>query len=263
MEDGEMLGYYIHPSFNDGEPITAPTEDEKRQLFSFYYPGEALLGLALFDKQMALSSDYREEVETLSKIALDFLVKIRPTKYADMFKSLPSDGWLMQAIEEWSFNTEFQEEDYFDFVFDDAKKMISHMYTTENALYRDYPGTFFYNYGDHGYIDSARAEGLIAAYYLAKRVKQDELAKYILDNCKTVAESLMYLYNSAESTFMHRYPQKSIGSFRFKFTRQWVRVDIAQHTACFFVRLLFALDGSTVSQSSDLQQELTTFVQSN
>ena len=33
--DGEMIGYYIHPLYNEGRPITSPTPEEKKYLFSF------------------------------------------------------------------------------------------------------------------------------------------------------------------------------------------------------------------------------------
>jgi hypothetical protein len=52
---------------------------------------------------------------------------------------------------------------------------------------------------------------------------------------------VMYLYNSEQSTYMHKAPEKSIGSFRFKLTRHWVRVDSVQHAACFYLRLYSAL----------------------
>ncbi len=98
--DGEMIGYYIHPEYNSGQPILEPTEDEKKQLFSFYYPGEALLGLAMFERYMNLPDGYRKQVRKTAKSALDFLVKERPVRYAELFEPLPSDGWLMQAVEE-------------------------------------------------------------------------------------------------------------------------------------------------------------------
>jgi len=247
-EDGEMIGYYIHPGFNNGQPLISPSPEQKRQLFSFYYPGEALLGLALFEREMPLSEEMRREVRDDAKRALDFLIFVRPVRYADMFEPLPSDGWLMQAIEEWSAEPEFQKSEYLDFVFNDANQMISHMYNDDNSPYYDYPGGFYYHYGDHVYVDSARAEGLIAAYYLAKRVGRERLAENLLDSCKLVARSLMYSYNSKESTYMHKFPDKSVGTFRFKLTRHWVRVDTAQHAICFFVRLLSAMQ---VGESQD------------
>ncbi len=71
--------------------------------------------------------------------------------------------------------------------------------------------------------------------------RADGVATDILRNSKVVAKALMHSYNSRRSTFMHPCPKKSLGTFRFKFTRQWVRVDTTQHTVCFFVRLLRAL----------------------
>jgi len=240
-EDGEMIGYYIHPQYNGGQPIIAPSDEEKKGLFSFYYPGEALLGLALYDKLMHLSSEDRQRVQTDSKRALDFLVETRPVKYAQMFKPLPSDGWLMQAIEAWAESEDFRKPEYIDFVFNDANAMITHMYTDTDALYYDYPGAMYYQYGDHAYPDAARGEGLIAAYYLAQNLGRYDLAEYYLENCNRLAKSVMYLYNSEQSTYMHIIPAKSVGSFRFKLTRHWVRVDSVQHVACFYLRLYPAL----------------------
>ncbi len=46
--DGEMIGYYIHQLFNQGKPLIKLPDPVKRQVFSIYYPGKALLGLALY-----------------------------------------------------------------------------------------------------------------------------------------------------------------------------------------------------------------------
>ncbi|MDD5458282.1 MAG: protein containing Six-hairpin glycosidase-like domain protein [Phycisphaerae bacterium] len=243
-DNGEMIGYYIHPLYNDGNPIIDPNEQIKRMLFSFYYPGEALLGLALYEKNMPIDEYRREEIRSSAQKALDFLVNIRPEKYAEMFEPLPSDGWLMQAIEEWADIQQFQKPQYLNFVFDDAKAMIANMYNSTNSPYYDYPGTFYYNYGDHAYPDGARAEGLISAYYLARKMKNEKLADTILENCRLVAKSLTYTYNSPQSTYMYPKPQKAIGTFRFKLTRHWMRVDTVQHTSCFYIRLLQALQDS-------------------
>ncbi|MDJ0761563.1 MAG: protein containing Six-hairpin glycosidase-like domain protein [Myxococcota bacterium] len=239
--DGEMIGYYIHPKYNNGEPLLTPTAEQKKKLFSFYYPGEALLGLALYEREMSLDPAFKQEIRTKCKKALDFLVDSRPKKYASLFTALPSDGWLMQAIEEWSKDPEFRRQAYLDFVYNDANSMIEHMYNTSNSLYFDNPGTFFYNYGDHAYTDGARAEGLIAAYYLAKRMGKTALAEKFLEANILVAKSLLPTYHSKASSFAFPAPKKAIGSFRFKLTRQWVRVDSVQHTACFFARLFGVL----------------------
>ena len=240
-DDGEFIGYYIHPGFNGGEPLLAPTESQKKKLFSFYYPGEALLGLALYEREADIDPELKQQIRRQCRKALDFLVDIRPEKYADLFTALPSDGWLMQAVEEWSKDPEFRREAYLDFVYNDAESMIAHMYNHENSLYFDNPGTFFYNYGDHAYTDGARAEGLIAAYYLADRMGRTALAKRLLEANIRVAKALLFTRHGEASGYAFPNPQKAIDSFRFKFTRQWVRVDSVQHTACFYARLVGAL----------------------
>lgn len=234
---GEMIGYYIHPKFNKGRPIVAPDDKTKRELFSFYYPGEALLGLARVALEYPKNEPLKEQIRKEAKRAMDFLIYQRPKRYADLFLPLPADGWLMQAVEEWQEEPTMRDPAYRAFVFGDGEKMMAHTYVEENALYKDYKGMFFYDYGDHAYPDGARAEGLIAAYFLAKKTGDEVRAKAFLEHARLVALGLLHTYNSPESAYAHRYPEKSVGSFRFKITRQWVRVDSVQHTACFFARL--------------------------
>lgn len=237
-DTGEMIGYFIHPSYFDGQEIIDPDEEMKKQLFSFYYPGEALMGLALYLLHVDdIDPDLRGQIMEKSQKALNFLIRERPKKYHYMFRPLPADGWLMQAIEEWVKIGGGAGQACIDFVFNDAQAMIDHMYQEHNSPWFDYVGCFYYQYGEHAYPDGARCEGLIAAYYLAKHLGKDDLADYLLTYLKKAAKSLMYTYNTPESTYAHKFPEKSINSFRFKLTRQWVRVDSVQHTACFFARL--------------------------
>ena len=237
---GEMLGYYIHPLYNDGKPLIDLDETERRATFSFYYPGEALLGLGLFVNQFEDDELLRSQVIEKCKIALDWIVDERPTLYSDLFTALPSDAWLMQAIEEWVKNPEFRKDNLINFVFNDAKVMIEKTYQKDDSPYIDYEGGYYYNYGDHFYPDGSRSEGLIAAYYLAKRLENTELADEILEVCRKTAQSQMLLYNSEKNIYAHKNPQKSKGAIRFKATRQWIRVDSIQHVACFYFRLYFA-----------------------
>ncbi len=237
-DDGEMIGYYIHPKFCDGKPILAPDAEAKRGLFSFYYPGEALLGLALYCRHVVNGDNaFIERVKAISKRALDFLVHERPKRYPDLFTSLPSDGWLMQAIEEWSKFADFRDESWRNFVYSDADAMLEHMYTSKNSPYLDYPGGYFYEHGDHVYTDGARSEGLVAAYFLARDLGDEAHMQRYLDGCRLAAWNLLFAANTQASMYAHRFPEKSRGSFRFKLTRQWVRVDSAQHAVCFYARL--------------------------
>ncbi len=237
-QEGEMIGYYIHPGFRDGQPIENASNTEKKQLFSFYYPGEALLGLALYYRHIPeINPQLKSEIYDKSIKALDFLVDIRPIKYDYMFEPLPADAWLMQAIEEWVKVPDFKKQSYIDFVFNDTQALFDHMYIEENAIAEDYIGGFYYRYGDHVYHDASRNEGVIAAYFLAKYLNEDAKADEILQHMLKSAKGLMQTYHTEESTYAHLYPDKCLHTFRFKLTRQWVRVDSIQHAACFFARL--------------------------
>lgn len=236
-ENGEILGYYIHPQFQNGQPLINMTDEERKATFSFYYPGEALLGLALFANNFLDDEDLAKEVRKIGKKALDWIVDERPHIYADLFTALPSDAWLMQAIEEWAKNKDFQKQNYINFVFTDAATMVEKTYKRDDSPYIDYEGGYYYEYGDHYFPDGARSEGLIAAYYLAKYLNMGTLAEKLLKACKRVAMCQFHLFNDEINNYSHKNPERSANSIRFKATRQWVRVDSIQHVSCFFARL--------------------------
>lgn len=236
-KNGEILGYYIHPQFQNGQPLINMTDEERKETFSFYYPGEALLGLALFANNFLDDEDLAKEVRKIGKKALDWIVDERPHIYADLFTALPSDAWLMQAIEEWCKDKDFQKQNYINFVFSDAATMVEKTYRHDDSPYIDYEGGYYYEYGDHYFPDGARSEGLIAAYYLAKYLNMNNLAEKLLNACKRVAMCQFHLFNDEINNYSHKNPERSLNSIRFKATRQWVRVDSIQHVSCFFARL--------------------------
>ena len=236
-KNGEILGYYIHPQFQNGQPLINMTDEERKETFSFYYPGEALLGLALFANNFLDDEDLAKEVRKIGKKALDWIVDERPHIYADLFTALPSDAWLMQAIEEWCKDKDFQKQNYINFVFTDAATMVEKTYRHDDSPYIDYEGGYYYEYGDHYFPDGARSEGLIAAYYLAKYLNMNNLAEKFLNACKRVAMCQFHLFNDEINNYSHKNPERSLNSIRFKATRQWVRVDSIQHVSCFFARL--------------------------
>lgn len=236
-KNGEILGYYIHPQFQNGQPLINMTDEERKETFSFYYPGEALLGLALFANNFLDDEDLAKEVRKIGKKALDWIVDERPHIYADLFTALPSDAWLMQAIEEWCKDKDFQKQNYINFVFTDAATMVEKTYRHDDSPYIDYEGGYYYEYGDHYFPDGARSEGLIAAYYLAKYLNMNNLTEKLLNACKRVAMCQFHLFNDEINNYSHKNPERSLNSIRFKATRQWVRVDSIQHVSCFFARL--------------------------
>lgn len=235
--EGEFLGYYIHPSYNEGKPLLNMSDSERMETFSFYYPGEALLGLGLFANHFKDDKELEKLVVEKTRTAMDWIVDERPKRYKHLFTALPSDAWLMQAIEEWYDYPNFIKENHLNFVYGDAKEMMKRMYKKDDSPYIDYEGGMYYEYGDHYYPDGARCEGLIASYYLAKKTGETALAAEILNHCKKAAKCQFHLFNSEKSNFAHKNREKSEGSIRFKATRQWVRVDSIQHVACFFIRL--------------------------
>lgn len=236
-KNGEILGYYIHPQFQNGQPLINMTDEERKATFSFYYPGEALLGLALFANNFLDDEPLAKEVRKVGKKALDWIIDERPHIYADLFTALPSDAWLMQAVEEWAKDKDFQKQNYINFVFTDAATMVEKTYKRDDSPYIDYEGGYYYEYGDHYFPDGARSEGLIASYYLAKYLKMDNLAEKLLNACKRVAMCQFHLFNDEINNYSHKNPERSLNSIRFKATRQWVRVDSIQHVSCFFARL--------------------------
>lgn len=238
--EGEFMGYYIHPSYNKGQPLIEMSDKARMETFSFYYPGEALLGLGLFANHYEDNDKLKEKVVIKTRKAMDWIVDERPKKYSHLFTALPSDAWLMQAIEEWADYPGFVKENHLNFVFCDAKTMMQKTYKRDDSPYIDYEGGMYYEYGDHYYPDGARCEGLIAAYYLARKTGHKELANEILEACKKAATCQFHLFNCEKSNYSHRRPEKSLNSIRFKATRQWVRVDSIQHVACFFIRLYWS-----------------------
>lgn len=235
--DGEFMGYYIHPSFHNGEPLDTMTDEERKTMFSFYYPGEALLGLALVATEYDKNEELKQKVIEKSKLAMDWIINKRPELYADLFTELPSDAWLMQAIEQWAKLEGFLDQEAIDFVFNDADILIEKSYKKNDSPYIDFEGGMYYDYGDHYFPDGARCEGLVAAAYLAHYLKKDELAFKYFEACKKAAHTQFQLAINEYNNFAHLNPKKSAGGIKFKVTRQWLRVDSIQHVVCFFKRL--------------------------
>jgi hypothetical protein len=226
---GEFIYYHIYLD-------NKITEENNQEYFSFYYPGEALCGIATYMK--LLPEKKRKAGFEKVRSALHFLLQVRPITHTKHYASLPSDSWLMMAIEElWDF-PEMRDFEYAQFVFDDARKMINHMYTAENALYPDYTGSFYYYYGEHPYPDGARLEGVIAAYKLAKKVGNMKLVEALWSAMEQGAWSVLHLVNTPDSTYSVSNPAITIGGVRLKLTRQWFRIDTIQHVSGFLAKML-------------------------
>ncbi len=237
---GEFIYYNIYLD----KPVT---EAENQGYFSFYYPGEAVCGLA---KYLHLADDEtrRAMFERLHK-ALEFLILVRPQTRAAEYTAVPSDSWLMMGIMElWDFE-EMRRPLYADFVFSDAEKMIANLYKVTDAPYPDYAGAFYYTYGDYPYADGARCEGLLGAYELALKSGDREQARRIGEALRLAAWAVMHLVNSEDAIYFARNPTLALGGIRFKYTRHWFRIDTIQHVASFYAKLLPHWDAIVAGES--------------
>jgi hypothetical protein len=231
LENGEFRYYHIYLD-------KKVDRDENKDYFSFYYPGEALIGLAAYLKWIGASEPWRAKFESKIKAALHYLLVDRPRERAAEYQSLPSDSWLMAAINEFWDMPEFRDPAYSQFVFDGADRMIAQMYTESDALFPDYVGGFYYQFGDLPYPDGARCEGLVAALALAEKLGLAEhVRRYASALVKTTRATIL-LANTPESLYFAPNPKKSLGGIRFKPTRQWFRIDTIQHVVCYYLRFL-------------------------
>ncbi len=237
-ESGEFIYYHVYlDKFIDAA--------ENGNYFSFYYPGEAVCGLAKY--LHLLDADERAPYFERLHRALHFLIHIRPKTRADQYTVVPSDAWLMMGIMElWDF-AEMRQPDYAAFVFADAQQMIDHLYKLADAPYPDYAGAFYYQFGDYPYADGARCEGLLGAYELALKMGDRERAASIWSALKLAAWAVMHLVNTEDAIYFARNPHLSLGGIRFKYTRQWFRIDTIQHVASFFAKLLPHWDAAPVA----------------
>lgn len=233
-DSGEFIYYNV---YLDKEV----TEADNGQYFSFYYPGEALCGLAGYC--LHILDDEVEQRRILAAVhrALRFLIVERPRTRASEYRALPSDAWLMMAIMEFWDAPAFRRDLYRDFVFADADAMVRQMYTVDDAPYPDYAGAFFYEFGEYPYADGARAEGLMGAFTLAHKV--GDRARIVLYGraLRLLAWATMPLVNTPESIYFAANPGMALGGIRFKYTRQWFRIDTIQHVCAFYLKML--LDG--------------------
>lgn len=226
---GEFMYYNIYLD----QPVT---EADNQKYFSFYYPGEAVCGLAKYLHLIDAGS--RAPFFDKLRQALEFLLVVRPRTRASEYTVVPSDSWLMMGIMElWDF-PEMHNSLYADFVLGDARKMIDQMYKVTDAPYPDYAGAFYYAYGDYPYADGARCEGLLGAYQLALKMNDTANLQRIGPALRLTAWSLMHLVNTAEALYFAPNPTLALGGIRFKYTRQWFRIDTIQHVASFFAKLL-------------------------
>ncbi len=225
---GEFYYYYYYLD----KPVSLA---ENQKLFSFYYPGEALLGLVAYYKLLRNKSEKQMLAEKI-QLALFFLIEVRPIKYSWHYRELPLDSWLMTSIKDIRDIPELWQDSYSAYVFTEADKMLQKMYNSSNALFPDYEGAFFYKYGENPIHDGARSEGIIAAYELAFMLSNKQKIKQYFKALEIICKALSLLCNTKDSVYSLPNPDYAMGGIRFKLTRQWFRVDTIFHVANCFLK---------------------------
>jgi len=181
---------------------------------SLYYPGEALLGLIRFFK---VKQD-RKLLDAASR-GIEFLIESQ-----QKMKRLPADAWLMQAIDDF-------------YHLSPRKKFVQHALALAEAIIADqydetderpgYAGGF--GPGPPRSTPAAsRAEGLVAAYRLA-RSTADSRAARIARSLKACGRFQLAQQFTASNSGSLVNSSRAIGGFRESLTSVKIRIDFVQH----------------------------------
>jgi mannose/cellobiose epimerase-like protein (N-acyl-D-glucosamine 2-epimerase family) len=186
--------------------------NEQTQWESLYYPGEAMLGLI---RLYGLNHDAR--LLNAARRGADYLIG-RQQKMTE----LPADAWFMQALE--ALYNVGREKKYVDHALALAEAMIADQYA------EDAPEGFAGGFGPgspRATPAASRAEGLVAAYRLARRTGDGRAAKI----AASLRASAMFqlAQQLAADTEGVRNPRVAAGGFREGLTSMKVRIDYVQH----------------------------------
>jgi len=191
---------------------------------SLYYPGEAMLGLVQLFK---LNGD-RRLIDAVRRGADHLILTQRK------MDEPPPDAWLMQALD--MLHRINPERRYAEHTIDIAQSMIADQYTTDEK-----PG-FQGGFGPgrpRATPAASRAEGIVAAYRLARRVG-DARADGIGAALRLVAPFLLSQQIEPNDSSLRK-PAQAQGGFRESATSWEVRIDYVQHNICALMGIAEAL----------------------
>lgn len=198
--------------------------NEQTQWESLYYPGEAMLGLI---RLYGLNHDTR--LLNAARRGADYLIG-RQQK----MNELPADAWFMQALEAL-FNIG-REKKYVDHALALAEAMIAGQYA------EDAPEGFAGGFGPgspRATPAASRAEGLVAAYRLARRTS-DARAPKIAASLRASARFQLTQQLTVDTDGV-RNPRLAAGGFREGLTSMKVRIDYVQHNISSLLSIAEAL----------------------
>jgi AMMECR1 domain-containing protein len=187
--------------------------DEPAGSVSLYYPGEAILGLvSLFD----LNGDKR--LLDAARHGADYLIYTQRKMSA-----LPPDAWMMQALER--LHRIGREPKYARHAIALAEAMIAEQYTASDLA--GYAGGFRPGL-PRATPAASRAEGLVAAYRLARKIDDARASKIKAALVSSARFQLSQQFNDDNSFFLPN-PARAAGGVRAGLTSMRVRIDFVQH----------------------------------
>jgi hypothetical protein len=199
--------------------------DEPRGNVSLYYPGEAILGLVSLYK---LTKDPR--LITSAQRGANYLVRVQ----SSMTKP-PPDAWLMQALEAL-------------YRIDASPRYAAHAIRLATSIIADqydesappaYRGGF--GPGPPGSTPAAsRAEGLLAAYRLARLIDDPRAARISSALRACAAFQLSHQYTADKSDRLPN-PGRARGGFRRSEQSALIRIDFVQHNVSSLLGIASAL----------------------
>ncbi len=198
-------------SFRSYHPVRG---DEPEGSVSLYYPGEAILGLVMLYR---VNGD-RRLLDSARRGANYLIASERK------MDRLPPDAWLMQALE--ALCAVKREPEYVEHAMRLAEAMMADQYAANSPA--GYPGGFGPGM-PRSTPAAARAEGMVAAYRLA-RLTGDARAPKILASLKSSARFQLSQQFDADNSFFLPNPERATGGFRAGMTSMRIRIDFVQHS---------------------------------
>lgn len=187
--------------------------DESQGSVSLYYPGEAILGLV---QLFRFNGDKR--LLDSARRGAEYLIESERR-----MSSLPPDAWSMQALEAL-FNIE-RAPKYAEHAIALAESMIAEQYTEQDSTV--HAGGFRPGL-PRSTPAASRAEGMVAAYRLARSTKDPRASKIAAALEASARFQLSQQFDKDNSYFLPD-PDRAAGGFREGITSMRIRIDFVQH----------------------------------
>jgi len=198
--------------------------NEQEPSESLYYPGEAMLGLI---RLYGLNHDAR--LLDGARRGADYLIERQQS-----MNSLPADAWFMQALE--ALYKIGREKKYIEHAIALAEAMVSDQYTEDAP--EGYAGGFGPG-SPRGTPAASRAEGLVAAYRIARLTGDDRAAK--IASALKAAARFQLAQQLTTNTAGVRNPRLAAGGFREGLSSMKIRIDYVQHNISSLLSIAEAL----------------------